>query len=53
METLEAYPVDKPHETEDAWLWNGAMPMYRKAGFVEVVRRRPTRPVVRLALGRG
>lgn len=47
---LEAYPIDKEVPGADAWLWNGAMSMYRKAGFVEVARRRPERPVVRLAL---
>lgn len=47
---LEAYPVDKAVRGADAWLWNGAVSMYTKAGFVEVARRRPARPVVRLAL---
>ena len=46
---LEAYPVDKAIPGSDAWLWNGAMSMYRKAGFQEVARRRPERPVVRLS----
>lgn len=50
---LEAYPIDKQVPGADAWLWNGAMSMYRKAGFVEVVRRRPERPVVRLEFGCG
>ncbi len=48
---LEAYPVDKPVRSADTSLWNGAMSMYAKAGFVEVARRRPERPVVRLKLG--
>lgn len=47
---LEAYPVDKAIRGSDAWLWNGAMSMYTKAGFVEVARRKPERPVVRLML---
>ena len=46
---LEAYPIDKAVPGADAWLWPGALSMYRKAGFVEVARRRPQRPVVRLA----
>lgn len=50
VETLEAYPVDKAGVCQDEWLWFGAFSMYRKAGFVEVARRRPERPVVRLAL---
>ena len=44
---LEAYPVDKDPAGDAAWLWNGPMSSYRKAGFVEVARRRPQRPVVR------
>jgi ribosomal protein S18 acetylase RimI-like enzyme len=47
---LEAYPVDKAERGADDWLWHGARSMYDKVGFVEVARRRPTRPVVRLAL---
>lgn len=47
---LEAYPVDKAERGRDDWMWHGAMSMYEKAGFREVARRRPTRPVVRLAL---
>jgi GNAT superfamily N-acetyltransferase len=47
---LEAYPVDKAGRGADEWLWHGAMSMYERAGFVEVARRRPQRPVVRLAL---
>lgn len=47
---LEAYPVDKPQRGADDWLWHGPLSMYVKAGFEEVARRKPTRPVVRLAL---
>jgi len=47
---LEAYPVDKAGRCRDEWLWHGAKSMYDKAGFVEVARRRPERPVVRLEL---
>jgi ribosomal protein S18 acetylase RimI-like enzyme len=47
---LEAYPVDKAKRGADDWLWHGAMSMYDKAGFAEVARRKPERPVVRLAL---
>jgi len=48
---LEAYPIDKSQRGADDWLWHGAKSMYDKAGFVEVARRRPARPVMRLALG--
>jgi GNAT superfamily N-acetyltransferase len=47
---LEAYPIDKPRRSQDDWMWHGALSMYAKAGFAEVARRRPHRPVVRLAL---
>ncbi|MGH7718112.1 MAG: GNAT family N-acetyltransferase [Gemmatimonadaceae bacterium] len=47
---LEAYPIDKQIRGEDTWLWHGAKSMFDKAGFVEVARRRPERPVVRLVL---
>jgi GNAT superfamily N-acetyltransferase len=46
--TLEAYPVDKPQRTSDDSMWFGAKSMYDDAGFNEVARRKPTRPVVRL-----
>jgi ribosomal protein S18 acetylase RimI-like enzyme len=48
--SLEAYPVDKVTHGADDWLWHGAKSMYDKAGFAEVARRRPERPVVRLEL---
>jgi ribosomal protein S18 acetylase RimI-like enzyme len=47
---LEAYPVDKARRGADDGLWFGAKSMYDKAGFAEVARRKPERPVVRLAL---
>jgi GNAT superfamily N-acetyltransferase len=47
---LEAYPVDKPDRSADDSLWFGAKSMYDAAGFEEVARRRPARPVVRLKL---
>lgn len=47
---LEAYPVDRPGRASAESLWFGAKPMYDQAGFVEVARRKPQRPVVRLRL---
>jgi len=47
---LEAYPVDKPKRSNDEFMWFGAASMFDDAGFAEVARRKPTRPVVRLAL---
>jgi ribosomal protein S18 acetylase RimI-like enzyme len=49
---LEAYPVDKARRSADDFMWFGAKSMYDAAGFQEVARRRPARPVVRLHLGR-
>jgi ribosomal protein S18 acetylase RimI-like enzyme len=45
---IEAYPVDKPSRSNDDSMWFGAKSMYDKAGFSEVARRKPQRPVVRL-----
>lgn len=45
---LEAYPVDRPGRSSDDSMWFGAKSMYDAAGFVEVARRKPLRPVVRL-----
>lgn len=52
VRTLEAYPVDKPGKCADESLWFGPMSLYEAAGFREVARRKPTRPVVRLELRR-
>lgn len=45
---VEAYPVDKPTRSNDDYMWFGAKSMYDKAGFKEVARRKPQRPVVRI-----
>lgn len=45
---IEAYPVDKPSRSKDDSMWFGAKSMYYKAGFSEVARRKPHRPVARL-----
>src|SRR5712672_1016796 len=42
---LEAYPVDKPGRASDDSMWFGAKSMYDAAGFKEVARRKPTRPI--------
>ena len=47
---IEAYPVDKPCRARDNDMWLGSKSMYDRAGFHEVVRRKPERPVVRLKL---
>lgn len=46
---LEAYPVDRPERSaDDESMWFGAKSMYDAAGFEEVARRKPHRPVVRI-----
>ena len=45
---IEAYPVDKPERSSDGNMWFGAKSMYDNAGFKEVARRKPHRPIVRL-----
>ena len=47
---LEAYPCDKPRRSVDDCMWFGAKAMFDRAGFVEVARRKPLRPVVRKSL---
>lgn len=47
---LEAYPVDKRERSHPDSLWWGAKRMYDRAGFEEVARRKPTRPVMRRGL---
>jgi GNAT superfamily N-acetyltransferase len=44
---LEAYPVDRPEPSHPDDMFFGAKSMYDRAGFREVARRKPTRPVVR------
>jgi len=48
---LEAYPVDRAGRSSDDAMWFGAKSMYDAAGFEEVARRKPQRPVVRLKPG--
>ncbi len=47
---IEAYPVDKRGELVDDTLWFGTKSMYDRAGFREVARRKPARPIVRRKL---
>jgi GNAT superfamily N-acetyltransferase len=50
---VEAYPVDAQKRIDPDDMFFGAKSMYDRAGFREVARRRPTRPVVRRALRPG
>jgi GNAT superfamily N-acetyltransferase len=47
---LEAYPVDKPERSHDDFMFFGSRSLYERAGFHEVIRRSPTRVVMRRGL---
>lgn len=49
---LEAYPVDKVVAPSSESSWFGSKAMFDEAGFEEVARRKPARPIVRLHLAR-
>ena len=44
---LEGYPVDK-EDSPPVFVWTGTASAFRKAGFSEVARRSPTRPIMRM-----
>ncbi len=51
-ELVEAYPVE-PKSGKDippAFAWTGIAKAFLRAGFIEVARRSPTRPIMRLDL---
>ncbi|MDX6308871.1 MAG: hypothetical protein QOI06_1917 [Nocardioidaceae bacterium] len=50
VRTLEAYPVDKLERSHDDFMFFGSRSLYEDAGFREVVRRSPTRVVMRRSL---
>jgi ribosomal protein S18 acetylase RimI-like enzyme len=50
-DVLEAYPVDRRVRSSDDAMWFGAKSMFDAAGFEEVARRKPDRPMVRKQLG--
>ncbi|HET7010381.1 MAG TPA: GNAT family N-acetyltransferase [Anaerolineales bacterium] len=48
---LEGYPTDaRGQSLPAAFVWTGLVPAYRRAGFREVARRSPTRPMMRKTL---
>jgi len=48
---LEGYPIDPPQGgLPDTFAYHGLAAAFRKAGFREVARRSPTRPIMRLEL---
>jgi GNAT superfamily N-acetyltransferase len=50
---VEAYPVDAQGKKDPDVMFFGAKSMFDRAGFREVARRKPTRPVVRRTLRPG
>jgi ribosomal protein S18 acetylase RimI-like enzyme len=48
---VEAYPVDLSVRADAQSVWFGTKAMYDAAGFEEVARRTPERPIVRLDAG--
>lgn len=52
VKLLEAYPVDKAQPSATQASWFGSKAMFDEAGFEEVARRKPARPIVRLALAK-
>jgi GNAT superfamily N-acetyltransferase len=47
---VEGYPVEPAAKTADAFVWTGLASAFTKAGFSEVARRSPTRPIMRRAV---
>ena len=47
---VESYPVDKEERSHDDFMFFGSRSLYERAGFREVVRRSPTRVVMRRGL---
>ena len=45
---VEGYPAEPSNDkVADPFLWHGVAAAFKKAGFKEVVRRAPTRPIMR------
>jgi GNAT superfamily N-acetyltransferase len=44
---VEGYPVEPKKEQADVFVYTGLASAFRKAGFMEVARRSPTRPIMR------
>ena len=51
---VEGYPMEpRKSQMPNAFAWTGLVSAFRKTGFVEVLRRSPTRPIMRYTLGDG
>jgi GNAT superfamily N-acetyltransferase len=44
---VEGYPVEPSGRLPDPFVWTGLAASYRRAGFTEVARRSPSKPIVR------
>jgi GNAT superfamily N-acetyltransferase len=44
---VEGYPAEPKKDTPDVFVYTGLASAFRKAGFVEVLRRSETRPIMR------
>lgn len=49
---LEGYPIEPRRDQPDAFVYTGLSSAFRKAGFKEVARRSPSRPIFRRRLKR-
>jgi GNAT superfamily N-acetyltransferase len=49
---VEGYPMDRQDRPRDDAMWFGTKSMFDRAGFKEVARRKPRRPIVRKRLAR-
>ena len=47
---VEAYPIDPQRKLGSGELYTGLLSVFDAAGFKEVARRSPTRPIVRMDL---
>jgi GNAT superfamily N-acetyltransferase len=51
---VESYPIEpKKGGTPDAFTWTGLASAFRQAGFLEVLRRSETRPIMRYVISGG
>ena len=51
---VEGYPVEpKTPDMPAVFAWTGTASAFRQAGFAEVLRRSPTRPIMRYVTGQG
>jgi GNAT superfamily N-acetyltransferase len=49
---IEAYPVEPGDKSPGTALYTGVVPIFQRAGFVEVCRRSKRQPIMRKAVGR-